>query len=36
MWPVEVLKGNLQLAALHPIFAAQSPTCLYLQVKHSG
>ena len=27
--------GNLQLAALHPIFASQSLTCLHLQIKCS-
>ena len=29
-------RGNLQLAALHPIFAAQSLTCLHLEIKCSG
>jgi hypothetical protein len=28
-------RGNLQLAALHPIFAAQSLTCLHLKIKCS-
>jgi hypothetical protein len=28
-------RGNLQLAALHPIFAAQSLTCLHLEIKCS-
>jgi len=28
-------RGNLQLATLHPIFAAQSLTCLYLEIKCS-
>jgi len=29
-------RGDLQLAALHPIFAAQSLTCLHLEIKCSG
>jgi len=29
-------RGNLQLVALHPIFAAQSLTCLHLEIKCSG
>ena len=28
-------RGNLQLATLHPIFAAQSLTCLHLETKYS-
>ncbi len=30
-----IWSGNLQLAALHPIFASQSLTCLHLQIKCS-
>jgi len=29
-------RGNLQLVTLHPIFAAQSLTCLHLEIKCSG
>jgi len=29
-------RGNLQLATLHPIFAAQSLTCLHLDIKCNG
>jgi len=29
-------RGDLQLVALHPIFAAQSLTCLHLEIKCSG